>query len=73
MKKALLTLLAFLAFPGLANSDDDVLYRSSLIVTGDREETRVPAIPQGFELAAQKLTGNPDYETKSSYSFTVKP
>lgn len=60
MKKALLTLLACLAFPVLAHADDDVLYRSSLIVTGDREETRIPVIPQGFELAAQKLTGNPD-------------
>jgi hypothetical protein len=60
MSKALLTLLAWFALSTLAHADDDVLYRSSLIVTGDREETRVPAIPQGFELAAQKLTGNPD-------------
>ena len=60
MSKALLTLLSWFAFSALAQADDDVLYRSSLIVTGDREETRVPAIPQGFDLAAQKLTGNPD-------------
>lgn len=60
MEKALVTLLAWLAVPVLAHADDDVLYRSSVIVTGDREETRVPAIQQGFDLAAQKLTGDPD-------------
>jgi len=60
MKNVPLALLAWFALSGLAHADDDVLYRSSLIVTGDREETRIPAIPQGFELAAQKLTGNPD-------------
>ncbi|WP_322419220.1 DUF2066 domain-containing protein [Mesorhizobium huakuii] len=60
MNATLLTLVAWFAFSSLAHADDDVLYRSSVIVTGDREETRVPAVPQGFELAAQKLTGNPD-------------
>ncbi|MBZ9739653.1 MULTISPECIES: DUF2066 domain-containing protein [unclassified Mesorhizobium] len=60
MKKPLLMLLSWFAFGGTAHANDDLLYRSSVIVTGDREETRVPAIPQGFELAAQKLTGNPD-------------
>lgn len=60
MKAISLTLVAWFAFSSLAQADDDVLYRSSLIVTGDREETRIPAVPQGFELAAQKLTGNPD-------------
>lgn len=49
-----------MALVAFAWADDDALYRSTLVVTGDREETRVPAIPQGFELAAQKLTGNPD-------------
>ncbi|TPM34171.1 DUF2066 domain-containing protein [Mesorhizobium sp. B2-3-4] len=68
MKKALLTLLAWFAFSAVANADDDVLYRSSLIVTGDREETRVPAIPQGFELAAQKLTGNPDIAQNPAFA-----
>ncbi|MER9312721.1 DUF2066 domain-containing protein [Mesorhizobium australicum] len=60
MKKPLLTVLSWFAFAITAHANDDVLYRSSVIVTGDREETRVPAIPEGFALAAQKLTGNPD-------------
>ncbi|MER8912971.1 DUF2066 domain-containing protein [Mesorhizobium sp. M0761] len=60
MKKPLLTVLSWFAFAVTGQANDDVLYRSSVIVTGDREETRVPAIPEGFALAAQKLTGNPD-------------
>ncbi|RWE44519.1 MAG: DUF2066 domain-containing protein [Mesorhizobium sp.] len=68
MEKALVALLAWLAFPVLAHADDDVLYRSSVIVTGDREETRIPAIPQGFELAAQKLTGNPDIAQNPAFA-----
>ncbi|UCI18401.1 DUF2066 domain-containing protein [Mesorhizobium sp. B2-1-8] len=68
MKKALLTFLSWFAFAVAAHADDDVLYRSKVIVTGDREETRVPAIPQGFELAAQKLTGNPDIGQNPAFS-----
>ncbi|WP_149906005.1 hypothetical protein [Mesorhizobium sp. SARCC-RB16n] len=52
MKKALLTFLSWFAFAVAGHADDDILYRSKVIVTGDREETRVPAIPQGFELPA---------------------
>ncbi|MEI9411986.1 MULTISPECIES: DUF2066 domain-containing protein [unclassified Mesorhizobium] len=68
MKKALLTLLAWFAFAVTAHANDDVLYRSSVIVTGDREETRVPSIPEGFELAAQKLTGNPDIAQNPAFA-----
>jgi len=60
VKSLLLPVVVLLALPAVAQADDEVLYRSQLVVTGDREETRVPAIPKGFELAAQKLTGNPD-------------
>ena len=60
MVKLLLAVLALGAMASTAWADDDALYRSTLVVTGDREETRVPAIPQGFELAAEKLTGNPE-------------
>lgn len=60
MMKSLLPAFALLMLPAIAQADDEALYRSTLVVTGDREETRVPVIPLGFELAAQKLTGNPD-------------
>ncbi|QPC93078.1 DUF2066 domain-containing protein [Mesorhizobium sp. INR15] len=68
MNKSLLALLMWLAVPTLAHADDDALYRSSLIVTGDREETRIPVIPRGFELAAQKLTGNPEIAQKAGFT-----
>ena len=68
MNKTLLTVLAWLAFSAQAHADDDVLYRSKLIVTGDREETRVPVIWQGFERAAEKLTGNPDIAQNPAFA-----
>jgi hypothetical protein len=68
VKATLLTLAVWGAFSNLARADDDALYRSSVIVTGDREETRVPAVPQGFELAAQKLTGNPDIAQNPAFA-----
>ena len=68
MNKTLLALLTWLAFSASAHADDDAPYRSSLIVTGDREETRVPVIPQGFEQAAEKLTGNPEIAKNPAFA-----
>ena len=68
MNKTLLTVLAWLAFSAAAHAYDDVLYRSRLIVTGDREETRIPVIPQGFEQVAQKLTGDPDIAQNPAFA-----
>jgi len=68
VKSLLLPVLALLALPAAAHADDELLYRSQLVVTGDREETRVPAIPKGFELAAQKLTGNPDVAKEAGFA-----
>lgn len=68
MVKRLILALALLALSSAAHADDDLLYRSTLVVTGDREETRVPVIPQGFELAAQKLTGNPDVASDPGFA-----
>jgi uncharacterized protein len=66
--KSLLSVLAVLALPAGAMADDEALYRSTVVVTGDREETRVPAIPLGFELAGEKLTGNPDIAEDPGFS-----
>ena len=68
MQKTFLMALAWCAFSAPAHADDDVLYRSSLIVTGDRQETRIPAIAEGFDLAAQKLTGDPDIAQKPAFA-----
>lgn len=57
-----LCLALAMAFSGAAVCAEDLpdpLYRVTVRVTGDREETRIPAIPEGFERAAQKLSGNP--------------
>jgi len=68
MQKTVLMALALCAVSVPAHADDDALYRSNLIVTGDREETRIPAIAEGFELAAQKLTGNPDIAQRPAFA-----
>ena len=43
-----------------AQQPENPLYSASVIVTGDREETRIPMIPQAFAVATAKLSGNPD-------------
>ncbi|WP_196503184.1 DUF2066 domain-containing protein [Aestuariivirga litoralis] len=60
--------MAFLFCSAIAHADDDILYRAGVIVTGVRDETRIPAIPTGFELAAGKLTGNPDIAQKPGFA-----
>jgi hypothetical protein len=57
-----LGLAAVLCGGSTLNAEDqgDPLYRVTVRVTGEREETRIPMMPEGFERAAQKLTGNPD-------------
>ena len=51
-----------------AEVQDNPLYRAQVIVTGDREETRIPIIPEGFQRAAQKLTGNPDIAENPNFA-----
>jgi hypothetical protein len=36
------------------------LYQASVIVTGEREETRIPAFEQSFALVMAKVSGNSD-------------
>ena len=72
---AAMALTLVMAFEPAAMADDrlDLLYRVTVRVTGDREETRIPAIPLGFVLAAQKITGNPDVAANPGFAeFAAK-
>jgi hypothetical protein len=54
--------LVFFHAPANAGSSPELseLYRASMIVTGDREETRFPAIAECFAMAMAKASGNRD-------------
>ena len=69
LKSAIALLILLIATSSAkAEPSNDALYRASVIVTGDREETRIPIIPQAFEVAAAKLTGNPEIAQNPAFA-----
>jgi len=57
---AALLLCALVSFCATARAEDSsLLYRATVIVTGEREETRLPGIAECFDQAMAKVSGNP--------------
>jgi len=66
-------LLSMIAIIGMAKvsafaEDLSSLYRASVIVTGEREETRYPAVAQCFAMVMAKITGNPDISANPAFA-----
>jgi hypothetical protein len=59
LRVALMLWLAALP-PPLRAAETGEIYRATVIVTGEREETRYPGIGECFALMMQKVSGNPD-------------
>ena len=68
----LFELIAIAAVAGAASASEvSDLYRASVIVTGDREETRFPAIAECFAIAMAKASGNPEISDNQAFQQWV--